>query len=129
MREFILPTGGIFFEFRRFEPILCFRAEGVRGVIRDLVLLPVERKAREEDFEQFRREVLEEYDRAIDLRFWENTFSHQEYASWLVELLLEEVNQAVRDMFIEFFKNLDIEVDKKELKWLGVDLIARIHLR
>lgn len=129
MRKFILPTAEIFFEFRHFEPILYFRDEGLRGVIRDLVLLPSCPKTREEEFEQFRSSVLEEYDRSVDVRTMENMFSRREYASWLVELMLDMADLAVFQMISQYFDGLDYEVDRKDCQWLGVDLIALIHVR
>lgn len=129
MRKFILPAGEIILSLRDFEPLLCFRDEGVRGVVRDLVLLSSCPKTREEEYAQYFNELIDQYEQSVHLRWMENTFRHSEYASYLVERLLDQADLAVYEMVRQYFTGLDYEVDRKDCEWLGLDLITVIHVR
>lgn len=128
MRKFLLPTTELFFEFRHYEQVLLFHDEGVRGVIRDLVLLSTGIPNHDEEAQDLLKYLLEEYNRSIDLRYLENTLRYPNAVAVMVEIAVTEIHQAVEAMMAQYFRNLVYDICKARWQWLGADLILQLDI-
>lgn len=140
MHKVILPTSTLVRQFWHCEPLLCFYDLGVRGLIRDAVLLNCGKPA--SSFSLYRRRkdpplfsdglldyVLEEYERSLDLRFLENTLPQRAVSGcFAVETVVEAIDEAVAAMMRECFLREIYEICKTRWQWVGYDLLIRVRL-
>lgn len=139
MLKLILPTTEIYRAHRHYEPILCFYEDGVRGLIRDTVLLcnptptlKQDEDERSDDLRALLDKVLGEYESSVDRAMLENMFRRQDYASWLVEMCVcsieEQVNRLMREFMQVFLRDDAFELCKSRCSWLGADLLVRVEI-
>lgn len=128
MLKLLLPTSDIFLSHKHFEPLLYFYEDGVRGLVRDTVLLSSQPLPGSEDVQALRERLVAEYDRCANARFLENSMRRHEYASFLVEMAAEEIDYRVAEMMWQFLRGRVYEVCKTRWKWVGADLVATIQI-
>lgn len=140
MRRLIVPTSDLVREFWHCEPLLCFYDEGVRGLIRDTVLLNCGVPAGSFSLHRRRKEpplfsdglldhVLGEFERSLEVRFLENTLPQRaESASFAVEAVVEAIDEAVARMMREFLLRDIYEICKTRWQWIGYDLLVMVQV-
>lgn len=135
MLRVVLPTADIVREFRGYEPIFCFYEDGIRGVVRDSVLLSNGMYEHELDecishqsslIETFINRVVEEYENSIHRRYIENTYAKNS-PSITLELVVAQINSMVNTMTRALFMLRAYEICKSRWQWVGDDLIAVVQ--
>lgn len=139
--RFVLPTGKIIHTFNTFEPVFCFYEEGVRGLVRDTVLLntgdPEGRAYVDSDEARIKRgkllfaeglleRVIAQYENSLDLRYLENTLG-QYCAESIVRMMVEQIDLAVAQMLRDYFGGQVYQMCKSRWKWVGTDLLIRVQ--
>ena len=134
MPRFVLPTGDIIREFESYEELFYFYEDGVRAVVRDMLLLnhgnllptlPLYSYDPDTNLWAFRQRLVEEYDRTMDVRATENML--HEYRGLQLEHALGEIDAEVTRMLKGYFRNQIYEIIQDGWKWLGDDLVVRMH--
>jgi hypothetical protein len=133
---FVLPTADIVREYQDFDPLFVFYEDGIRGVIRDSILLSEgwsvkptryrEVQSWRDTRTRFLEKVLRDYSNspeAVLTRLLENTS-----AEMYVELVTEDIMRRVMGMMHDVFRHLVYDVSKAEWKWIGNDLATRIRI-
>lgn len=140
MRKLIVPTSDLVREFWHCEPLLCFYNEGVRGLIRDTVLLSSSVPADSYSLHRRRKDaplfsdglldhVMGEFERSLDLRFLENMLPRRaESACFAVEAAVEAIDEAVARMMRQFMQREVYEICKTRWKWIGYDLLVIVQV-
>lgn len=137
MAIYILPTNDIVKEFMDFESMFIFYEGGVKGIIKDTVLLSeASQYGRYASFENkgvrklmakgLMDKILSDYSNsaeAVFLRYSENTSS-----SVQIELVTELIDNAVSDMMNCIFVRTVYDICKTRWEWIGNDLITNIRI-
>jgi hypothetical protein len=131
--QFILPTGDIVREFQRDDWLFGFYDDGIKGLVRDVVLLQGDHNTRHAAFRDpedavllaLLENVIQQYENSLEYRFLENTLRHC-HPTFMVEMVVLGVDHAVSRMMREFFAGRPYDVCKSRWQWLGNDLITTI---
>lgn len=137
MAKFILPTNDILRELEHLEHMFVFYEGGIRGVIKDTVLLSNAwelthySSAKHDGIRPITAhglvdKIIRDYENspnAIFLHYSENT-----RGSVHVELASELIDNAVSDMMSLIFKHLVYDVCKTQWEWIGNDLLTNISI-
>lgn len=133
MIKILLPTAEIIRDHGRHEGFFNFYEEGLRGVVRDMVLMSDDSifstsipQRQLNVSEGLIQKILREYQNspeAVMQRYLENT-TYESY----VELIAEMIADSVHDMMRSIFVSAVYDVSKTEWDWLGNDLITRIRI-
>lgn len=129
MALYVLPTGEIIREFKNFEEMFSFYEEGIKGVVRDMVLLsdditPGDPKS--STTQGLLDKILREYmnsPEAVIQHLLENTS-----AANFVEFISEALKMMVQDMMRRLFTNALYEISKTEWQWIASDLVIKVQL-
>lgn len=125
---FLLPTAEIIWEHRQWEPLFCFYDEGVRGIVRDLVLLQNhQRDDLPPVYEQLWAQVEDAYERSLNVRYLENTLG-QITPLVYIETAVAELDAMVTAMLAVLFgrKTYRVAHDPVDYRWVGDDLLTAI---
>ena len=131
MRDIIiLPTADIVREFEDYESVFCFYDEGLRGVIKDIVLYNTVTDTTGEQTSMLVQDVISVYEHSLYVRYLENTLSISQ-PEICIEMMVIQLESAVSKMLKALFvKELQrYRWDRSSYEWLGNDLITRIKLR
>lgn len=130
----VLPTAGLVREYADFDQLFSFYEDGLRGLIRDMVLLsdlhaPTEQTSAAEYVRELASDglvekVLREYSDSPDARFLFHTSSRTREIE--VEIAVEMIYQSVMEMMNALLMRAVYEVCKQKWSWLGNDLIAHL---
>ena len=127
MRMVIIPTAEIISEFRHMDPVFCFYEDGVRGVVKDMVL----RNTAGDDTGVVEQTLLNDivamYEHSLHVRYLENTLRITDpviYIELFVAGLQETVSELLRQLFASVLS--DHQWDSSEWGWIGNDLIVRM---
>ena len=134
LARFILPTAEIVRNFKEYEPLFSFYDEGLRGLVRDMVMLSDMHAAPEETRSTgFKRElgsdgllekVLRDYGHSLDAMFAHHIGVPNKAP--FVGALVELIYQHVVEMMSAYFRREPYEVCKQQWEWLGSDVIVGI---
>ena len=130
---FVLPTADIVREYHHLDALFVFYDDGIKGIIRDALLLSqgvTNQYTREIELrralEPFMDKVLRTYDNSTEAmlqRLLENTS-----AELYVEMVVADVWQRVSVMMKDLFQHLQYDVSRAEHRWLGNDLMTVVRL-
>lgn len=131
MTTYLLPTADIVREFKQYDAVFYFYEEGIKGIVRDVVLFSTgnDPEAGIDVKQMVMNRVNEEIDRHDLIRYYENTHGSQ-WPTLVIELIIEQIEQAVRVMLDSIFMQLFYEVSWKgdSYDWLGDDMMAKIRI-
>ncbi len=134
--RFILPTSEIIRTFKAKEELFEFYEEGIRGLVRDIVMRPrafdtvqiCDGVGYNKDamiLEELVAQVVSQYENSLHYRYIENTRAHI-HPSCLVEVVVLCVEDAVSQMLRGFFAGFAYDVCKSNWQWLEDDLVVTI---
>lgn len=132
-----LPTRDIVRHFKDFERLFSFYEEGIKGLVRDTVLLSsawvLGRNISIQPYsphpvvaDGLLEKVMRDYassSEAMMQRLSENT-SAEAY----VELVTEMIDRAVGEMMYTLFVSSVYDVSKTEYSWVGDDLVIKMRI-
>lgn len=131
-----LPTTDIVRNFREFERLFTFYEEGIKGVVKDTVLLSsawilsrtsnMQPHARPIIADGLLDKIMRDYansGEALMQRLSENTSSES-----YIELIAELIDRAVGEMMYALFLSTVYDVSKTEWRWIGDDLVAKMKI-
>ena len=132
----ILPTAEIIKDHRQYDELFCFYMEGIRGLVRDIVLCS--------DYGNFHRIACGHQDGKIThasgliesvMRMYNNSpeamlnyYLEKTSCSSYVESVVEMLDDAVTAMMAPLVKQRPFNVNKQEFEWIGNDLMIKINL-
>jgi len=139
--KYILPTSDLVRQFKPHERLFNFYEDGIKGLIRDTILLSAAYRYHLFAFSRYNNsqyaprptiadglleKVLRDYDNSLDAhleRFQQNTNS-----SYYVETVVKLIDHAVGEMMADIFQSTAYDVSKTDWQWHGSDLVARVNL-
>lgn len=121
----LLPTAPIIQEHKGFEAIFCFYEDGIKGLVRDLVVRLAERPSTEEASRAFIDRVIYDYECSLHVRYLENTYG-AEYPQWVIETVIVWLEKEIDDMLAPF-RIERFTITSRHILWIGNDLFTKIH--
>jgi hypothetical protein len=118
--SFILPTGNILNEYKKYENLFSFYHDGLRGIIRDLILAHDKKVTIMEDIIE---KIIWEYNNSPDASFRRATDSTNNRDEIMIEIIAELISFAVIEMMDAIFMGKQIDVIEKSHRWVENDLI------
>lgn len=136
MPSVALPTAGIVHEYRDCEALFSFYEDGLKGLIRDMVLVsdsrpPMHKPTAEEIKQEFLdsglpERIMTQYAQSPDARFLAHTGNTTHEA--FIEMAAEVIYQSVVEMMNSLFLRLVYEVRKQRWSWIGNDLVVSMRI-
>jgi hypothetical protein len=125
----ILPTAEIVTEFREYESTLFFFEDGLKGVVKDLVLSNTVSDPTGMALRMLTAQVVSNYENSLHVRYMENTLGTIS-PSIYIELIVEQLEIAVSAMLRQILRDMlpTYRWDHRQHRWLGNDLIANLIL-
>lgn len=115
----VLPTFELLKEFRESEQLFYFYDDGLRGVIRDIIIYGDGGKPINDET-YVTEKILREYNNtpeAVMSKFTDNVDSNV-----LIELIASLIDNAVGEMMGILFPGYSYSISKTDYRWLGDDL-------
>ena len=137
---YILPTYTIVAQFKEFENLFTFYDEGIKGVIRDAVILSAAYNLYDypeslyhppkERTNGLRDKVLADYDQSLEAKWSNFELSRYPNNTILIEIIVDKLEDAVEQMMRGIFRRDIYDVAPGGHKWIGNDLAIgmEIHL-
>jgi len=136
MNLYILPTRDLLRLFSSYENLFWFYNDGVKGVIRDIILFsnawelkhysPIKDCKKPITAQLIFDKIVQEYSNSPDGRM--NGITGNLIDSECVEIAAELIDNAVSDMMFVLFSSLIYDVSKTNWKWFGDDIIVEIKI-
>lgn len=136
MPKVVLPTADLLKDFAHLERMFDFYEDGLRGLVRDMVLtadaVDTPSSRVEDAFKQALQntglieKVMRDYAHSADARFNFLTGTGSEQIE--VEIAVEHIYQIVLEMMAQLFRRAVYEICKQEWQWLGDDLVAKVDV-
>jgi hypothetical protein len=133
----VLPTSEVIREFIQHDTLFCFYEGGIRGLVRDSVLLAADHpyevvdghycaKPRPLKNKDLMEKVLRDYENSLDWRWMENHYRFN--PSSQIAILVDLVDFAVGKMMRGLFVQAVYEICKTTYTWLGDDLAVSLKV-
>lgn len=131
MLAIILPTTPIVKGFSQYENLFCFYDDGVKGVVKDHVL--VSRSCLVSFYEDIQKtdksvrlmdEIIQKYETSLHRQYMENTYNGCKPIHML-EDIINEIEREVNNMMYLYFFEHPYSIERG-VKWVGDDLIIKI---
>lgn len=131
IERLILPTGDLVRQFRDYERLFVFYQDGVKGIIRDTIVLSDDGSylPKREQCASGNRFLIERI-----VRLYENSAEalcafHQENTTAVdsVEVAVTEIHTAVAEMLQWLLAKHEYYVCRHQHQWLGNDLLVTIY--
>ena len=133
--HFILPTAEIIDQYRKFEPLLSFYREGIKGIIRDIILMEngstkfqhfaIRRNKKVMLAETIVERIMRKYNDSPEAMF--QSYFGNDQRAFCVELAAELLYTSVNEMMDSLFGCEEIDVDESTHRWIGNDIIVTIR--
>lgn len=124
---FILPLAEFVTEFKHLEPVLCFYDNGLKGLIKEIVLRNTAADASGQRSEALVKEIVTSYEHSMHVRYMENTLKVTD-PSIYIELFVIQLDELLAELLLLLFsQSLQTHRwDYNDSAWIGNDLLVRM---
>lgn len=124
---FILPTAEIVTEFKHLEPVLCFYDDGLKGLIKEIVLRNTAADLSGQKSQDLAQEIVSAYEHSMHVRYMENTLRHAD-PSIYIELFVTQLDEILAELLTLLFASTlrTHRWDYRGSRWIGNDLLVRL---
>ncbi len=128
MSLYILPTAEIVQRYQKFNDLFRFYDEGVRGLIRDIILTTdiTDPKINNGLDSDIYAKVVWDYEHCPEYRNLEMSYPNDQ-ASVTIEFIFLAMHYDIQVMLTSVFVNNLYDLSAQEYDWVGNDLIAKVR--